>query len=301
MQYNKLGKSAIEVSSIGLGCMSLKGSKHKQGVEIIRKAFDSGINFFDTADLYEKGFNEMLVGEAVQDFRKRIVLSTKVGNSWRADGNGWDWKASKSYIVKTVESSLSRLKTDYIDLYQLHGGTIEDPIDEIIEAFDLLVSAGKIRTYGLSSIRSNVIREYVAKSNISAVMMQYSLLDRRLEEEMGAYLLHHRISVLARGAVAKGMLINKQAENFLQYSSSEVQHIIRNLHAFAKKHHVNNLTVALSFVLSNEAVTAALLGINTPLQLTELIQIKEQVRSLTGAEKIELLSGVRALYFTEHR
>lgn len=301
MLYNKLGQSNIQVSNIGLGCMSLKGSKHKQGLEIIRKAFDSGINFFDTADLYEKGFNEMLVGEAVQDFRKRIILSTKVGNSWRTDGNGWDWKASKSYIVKTVESSLSRLKTDYIDLYQLHGGTIEDPIDEIIEAFESLVDAGKIRTYGLSSIRPNVIRQYVTKSNISAVMMQYSLLDRRLEEEVGVYLKQNQIAILARGVVAKGMLLNKSADNFLQYSSSEVQHIIRNLHAFSKKHQVNNLTAALSFVLSNEAVTVAMLGINTPLQLTELIHIKEQVRPLTGKEKIELLSGVRALYFTEHR
>lgn len=265
--------------------MSLKGSKHKQGIELIRKAFDSGINFFDTADLYEKGFNEMLVGEAVQDFRKDIVLSTKVGNSWRADGNGWDWKASKHYIIKTVESSLSRLKTDYIDLYQLHGGTIEDPIDEIIEAFETLVDAGKIRTYGVSSIRPNVIRQYVAKSNISAVMMQYSLLDRRLEEQIAAYLLENQVSILARGAIAKGMLINKPAESFLQYSSSEVQHIIRNLNAFAKRHEVNNLTAALSFVLSNEAVTSALLGINTPLQMTEFIQIKEQIRLLSLTEK----------------
>lgn len=301
MKYNTIGQSSIAVSSIGLGCMSLKGSKHKQGVELIRKAFDSGINFFDTADLYEKGFNEMLVGEAVQDFRKDIVLSTKVGNSWRADGNGWDWKASKHYIVKTVESSLSRLKTDYIDLYQLHGGTIEDPIDEIIEAFEILVNAGKIRTYGLSSIRPNVIRQYVAKSNISAVMMQYSLLDRRLEEEIAAYLLENQVSILARGAIAKGMLINKPAESFLQYSSSEVQHIIRNLNAFAKRHEVNNLTAALSFVLSNEAVTSALLGINTPLQMSEFIQIKEQILLLSLTEKTELLSGVRALYFTEHR
>ena len=301
MQYNKLGKSAIEVSSIGLGCMSLKGSKHKQGVEIIRKAFDSGINFLDTADLYEKGFNEMLVGEALQDFRKRVVISTKVGNSWRADGNGWDWKASKNYILKTVESSLSRLKTDYIDLYQLHGGTIEDPIDEIVEAFELLVSAGKIRAYGLSSIRPNVIRQYVANSNISAVMMQYSLLDRRLEEEIGDYLFENQISILARGAIAKGMLINKSAESFLQYSSSEVQHIVRNLTSFVKSHPCNNLTAALSFVLSNKTVASALLGINTPVQLSELLQIKDQVAPLSELEKLELISGVRELYFTEHR
>ena len=134
------------------------------------------------ADLYDKGENEKLIGAALKEKRKDVIIATKVGNQWRADGSGWDWNPRKEYILSCVEGSLQRLNIDYIDLYQLHGGTIQDPIDETIEAFELLVQQGKIRYYGISSIRPNVIREYVKRSNIVSVMMQYSLLDRRSEE-----------------------------------------------------------------------------------------------------------------------
>jgi len=235
MEQRRLGESGLTVSEIGLGCMSLKSNQPKQSKDIIQKAFDKGITFFDTADLYDKGQNETVVGESVQAFRKQIVLASKVGNLWRADGSGWDWKASKDYIIRTIEGSLSRLKTDYIDLYQLHGGTIDDPIDEIIEAFELLKKQGKIRAYGLSSIRPNVIKAFLSKSSISSVMMQYSILDRRPEEEIDALLANNGTSILARGALGKGLLVNKPVEPYLQYSSGEVTHILRNLDNMAKK------------------------------------------------------------------
>jgi aryl-alcohol dehydrogenase-like predicted oxidoreductase len=88
---------------------------------------------------------------------KKVIIATKVGNQWRADGSGWDWNPNKDYIISAVEQSLKRLQTDYIDLYQLHGGTMEDPIDETIEAFEQLQKQGKIRYYGISSIRPTVI------------------------------------------------------------------------------------------------------------------------------------------------
>ena len=116
--------------------------------------------------------------------RSEVILCTKVGNVWNPEGQGWHWDASKKHILQAVESSLSRLQTDHIDLYLLHGGTIEDPIDETIEAFELPKQQGKIKHYGISSIRPNVIREYVKRPCIVSVMRQYSLLDRRSEEEM---------------------------------------------------------------------------------------------------------------------
>ena len=85
--------------------------------------------------------------------RDQVVIASKAGNQWRADGSGWDWNSSKKHILAAAEESLKRLKTDYIDLYQLHGGTIDDPIDETIEAFEILKKQGKIRYYGISSIR----------------------------------------------------------------------------------------------------------------------------------------------------
>lgn len=301
MKQRKLGNTSLIVSEIGLGCMSLKSNQSKQSKDIIQKAYENGITFFDTADLYDKGLNEMIVGESVQSFRKHIVLASKVGNLWRADGSGWDWKASKDYIIKAVEGSLSRLKTDYIDLYQLHGGTIEDPIEEIVEAFELLKKQGKIRAYGLSSIRPNVIKAFLSKSDIASVMMQYSLLDRRPEEEISSLLEERGVSIVVRGVLAKGVLINKPIEPFLQYSSGEVAHIVRNLANLSKRIGKDNMIVALSYVLSNAAVATALVGVSTKLQLDELIRAKAQIIKLSDSDKQVLLEGVRSLYYTEHR
>ena len=179
MHYGKIGNTDMVASEIGLGGMSLTGGATKTNVEIIQRAFDAGITYFDTADLYEKGLNETLFGQALAGFRQKIILATKVGNKWRPDGEGWDWKPSKKHILKEVEASLTRLKTDYIDLYQLHGGTIDDPFEEIVEAFEELVQQGKIRSYGISSIRPNVFEAYAAQSSIVSNMMPFSLLDRR--------------------------------------------------------------------------------------------------------------------------
>ncbi len=139
------------------------------------------------------------------------MLATKVGNRIIPGQDGWVWDASKAYIMEAVKQSLRRLGTDYIDLYQLHGGTLEDPIDETIEAFETLKEQGWIRWYGISSIRPNVIREYVKRSNIVSVMNQYSIVDRRAEEEVIPLLREHQISIIARGPSAKGILTDKES------------------------------------------------------------------------------------------
>ena len=208
MHYSRLGNSDLRISTISFGCMSL-GENYTENAEILYHALDKGVNLFDTADIYQKGQNEITIGKAFEGLRHEVYIATKVGNRWREDGNGWDWDTSKAYILRAVESSLRRLQTDYIDLYQLHGGTIEDPIDETIEAFENLKQEGKIRHYGISSIRPNVIREYIKRSNIVSVMMQYSLLDRRSEESCLELLLENKIGMLARGTLAGGLLILK--------------------------------------------------------------------------------------------
>ena len=144
MEYQQLGNSELQISRIGFGCMSLKpGQSNIQ--ELLQSAVNAGITYFDTADLYDRGMNEQAVGAALKPFRKRVILATKVGNQWRPDGSGWDWNPSRDYILKAAEESLKRLQTDYIDLYQLHGGTIDDPIDETIDGFETLKQQGKIR------------------------------------------------------------------------------------------------------------------------------------------------------------
>jgi len=246
-----LGKSDLEVGELGFGCMSL-GLDHKHNASLLHYAVEHGINYFDTADLYDQGENEITVGKAFKGMRQDVIIATKVGNEWREDGSDWDWNPAKGYIKQAIFKSLKRLQTDYIDLYQLHGGTIDDPIDETIEAFEELKAEGWIRHYGISSIRPNVIREYVQKSNIVSNMMQYSLLDRRPEEEILTLLEENNISVVVRGAVAKGLLIDKEPANYLDYSKEEIASLQKELAAL-KTESRGLSQVAVSYVLAQNA------------------------------------------------
>ena len=271
MKYKPLGKSGLRISEVSFGCMSLDGQE-AENIQLLHQALDAGINYFDTADLYQKGENEKIVGRAFKGMRDQVILATKVGNQWRPDGSGWDWNPRKSYILEAVEGSLQRLQTDYLDLYQLHGGTLDDPIDETIEAFEILKQQGKIRHYGISSIRPNVIREYVRRSRIVSVMMQYSLLDRRPEEACLDLLQQHDIGVLVRGSYAQGLLINKPPVPYLDYTAEETGRAaaaIRQVAANAR----SAAEVAGRFVLHHPAVTSAVLGIRSPEQLAAAIRL----------------------------
>lgn len=298
MKYSLLGKSDLQLSEIGFGCMSLEGER-SGNIKLLQHALDQGINFFDTADLYQEGENEETVGEAFKDRRDKVIIATKVGNQLRADGSGWDWNPRKEYILEAVEKSLLRLKTDYIDLYQLHGGTIEDPIEETIEAFELLKAQGKIRYYGISSIRPNVIREWVKRSNMVSVMMQYSLLDRRPEESSLDLLMEHNIGVLGRGTLAKGLLANKPAAPFLNYTQEEVAQAQRAI-ASVSGNVRNSSEVALKFVLRHPAITTAVLGIRTFEQLEDALEIGKKL-PINEEETNQLRAAVRPNVYEQHR
>ncbi|MEP0004987.1 MAG: aldo/keto reductase [Balneola sp.] len=272
-----------EPRNIGFGCMSLD-PKSSDNIELLRSAVDKGITFFDTADLYDKGWNEEIVGKALSPVRNKVRIATKVGNEWNESGTDWRWNPTKEYILKAVDKSIKRLQTDYIDLYQLHGGTLDDPIDETIEAFETLKEQGKILRYGISSVRPNVIREWIKRSNMSSVMMQYSLLDRRPEEECLDLLNKSDISVITRGTLAKGMLIDKTAKDYLGYSEQNVKLIQR---AISKTD--NPLSASIQYVNQHPAVESAVIGIRTMEQLDEVIE-SQSVR--IPSETLNELAGV---------
>lgn len=258
MEKRLLGPSGLKVSVIGLGCMSL-GKDHQENARIIHAAADAGITFFDTADLYDQGFNEESVGKALKDRRKQSIIATKVGNQWRSDGSGWDWNPSKAYIKQAVHDSLRRLQTDYIDLYQLHGGTIDDPIDETIEAFEELKQEGYIRWYGISSIRPNTIRTWVARAKLTSVQTQYSLLDRRPEEQNLPLLNNYHVGTIVRGAVAKGLLVNKPPKPFLEHDLTAVAQAQATVQSLANESY-SPAQIALRYVLRNPAVSTIVAG-----------------------------------------
>ncbi|WP_066371666.1 aldo/keto reductase [Neobacillus fumarioli] len=303
MQKRKLGNSNLAVTVLGLGCMSI-GTEEKAARNIIEAALEEGINYFDTADLYDMGRNEELVGKALKDVREHVIIATKVGNRWKPDQTGWTWDPSKAYIKEAVKNSLKRLGTDYIDLYQLHGGTIADPIEETIEAFEELKEEGFIRYYGISSIRPNVIREYVKKSNIVSVMMQYSMLDRRPEEEALSLVYEHGISAVTRGPLAKGLLSDKLLEKanekgYLDYTYEELQEILPVLKETASASR-SFTEVALAFNLANPAVASVVAGASSPEQVRQNARAVRS-RPLTEEEIAVIKRITKANIYKDHR
>ncbi|MDM5331145.1 aldo/keto reductase [Neobacillus sp. CF12] len=303
MKKRKLGKSDLWVTELGLGCMSI-GTDEKAAREIIETALDEGINYFDTADLYDFGENEKIVGSALKQVRENVILASKVGNRWNQDKKGWSWDPSKSYIKEAVKQSLKRLDTDYIDLYQLHGGTIEDQIEETIEAFEELKSEGYIRYYGISSIRPNVIREYIKKSHIVSVMMQYSILDRRPEEEALPLLHEHGISVVTRGPLAKGLLSDKMLEKVSQkgYQDYSQEDLLTVLPVLKDKLAGDRsfTEVALQYNLTHPAVASVIAGASSP------EQVRANARAINSPslteDEIALIKTIsKTTYYKEHR
>lgn len=297
MRYRPLGNSNIQLSEIGFGCMSLSSNSEKDNISLLHQAIDLGINYLDTADLYDKGMSEIAVGKAIKDMRNKIVLATKGGNQWRNDGSGWDWNPNKDYILGAAEKSLRRLQTDYIDLYQLHGGTIDDPIDDTIEAFEILKKQGKILHYGISSIRPNVIREYVRRSAIVSVMTQYSLVDRRPEETTLDLLHQQNISVLARGVLAQGLLINKPPKEYLNHSAQEITNAAKSIQSISGEER-NAAQTAIQYVLRHPAVTSAVIGIRNAQQLKE---VTGNTKGLTNEEVSMLQQSISPNTYEQHR
>jgi aryl-alcohol dehydrogenase-like predicted oxidoreductase len=298
MRYFKLGNSDLKVSEIALGTMSL-GKYHRTNAKIIHKACELGVNFFDTADLYDKGFNEKTVGRALQDRRDRVILATKVGNRWREDGSGWDWVAQKKYIKTAIFESLRRLRTSYIDLYQLHGGTLEDPIDEVIEAFEELKKAGHIRHYGISSIRPNVIREWVSRSNLSSVMMQYSLLDRRPEESCLNLLRENGVGLIVRGGLAKGLLAGKPPRSYLEHEEEAIREAQQQV-AHHSREARSPAQTSLKFLTAQDAVTTVAVGASRVKQIQEAA-LASEAPDLESTELTSLRKAFPVRYYQKHR
>ncbi len=228
-----------------------------------------------------------------------MVIASKVGNRWREDGSGWDWDPSKAYIKASVHQSLQRLGTEHLDLYQLHGGTIDDPIDETIEAFEELIQEGWIRYYGISSIRPNVIREYLKRSNIVSVMMQYSLLDRRPEESAFELLHRHGVSIIVRGPVAKGLLASKPPKAYLEHDQDEVARA-QSLLAACDKPNRSSAQSALRFALAQPAVATLVPGASSLAQLEENAAAAN-APALSEPELERLREGVTAYTYRQHR
>ncbi|MBR7553319.1 aldo/keto reductase [Allobacillus sp. GCM10007491] len=306
MKKRRLGNSNLHVSEIGLGCMSL-GTDVNRAKDIIHEAIQSGINYLDTADLYDFGENEKIVGQAIKGRRDDVVIATKGGNHFDKDKKDWFWDPSKTYLKEAVKNSLHRLGIDEIDLYQLHGGTIEDPFDEVLEALEEMQQEGLIRYYGISSIRPNVIQQFSDHSKIVSNMMQYSLLDRR-PEEFEDILHDHEVSIMARGSLAKGMLTDdgmkkweqKGQDGFLDYSGKELRHTIKELLALSKESGQPLQSLAMAYLFNNKALGSLVIGASEASQVEQNMKAYEQA-SISDELYEELRKITKSQRYESHR
>ena len=287
MKHRTIGKSDLQVSAIGLGCNNF-GYVASMDVEasrkVIDKAIDSGISFFDTSDSY--GTSENILGEILGERRKKIILATKFGSKQNALGEKSG--ASRGYLLAEAEESLRRLRTDYIDLYQIHYPDPGTPIDETLRALDDLVKTGKVRYVGCSNFSAIQLQDAEAaaikhsvKSFVSS-QDEYSLLVRDIEREQLPVIERLGMSELPYFPLASGLLTgkykkgspapkgtrlgDKQALADRYHTESNLEKVER-LQRFAEERGHTLLELAFSWLLSRKAVASVIAGATKPEQV----------------------------------
>jgi aryl-alcohol dehydrogenase-like predicted oxidoreductase len=219
MQKRKLGKSGLEVSALGLGCMGLSfgygpAADRQQAVALIRAAVERGVTFFDTAEVYGAYTNEEVVGEALEPFRSQVAIATKFG--WKIDPNtrksvGLD--SRPAHIKEVAEGSLRRLRVEAIDLFYQHRVDPDVPIEDVAGAVKELIQQGKVKHFGLSEAGAQTIRRAHAAQPVAAVQSEYSLWWRRPEEEVLPTLQELGIGFVPYSPLGKGFLTGKIDES----------------------------------------------------------------------------------------
>jgi aryl-alcohol dehydrogenase-like predicted oxidoreductase len=235
MQYRTLGKTGIKVSPYCLGAMMLGGlgnPDHDEGIRIIHKALDTGINFIDTADRYSRGESEEIVGKALKGRREHVVLATKVHGPMGDDPN--EQGNSRRWITRAVEGSLRRLQTDYIDLYQIHRPAPDTDIEETLSVLTDLMREGKVRAIGASTFPASEIVEaqWVAErrglARFRTEQPPYSILDRSIEREVLPVCEKYGMGVMVWSPLSKGLLTGRYRKG-----QRDARQPARTLHAQA--------------------------------------------------------------------
>ncbi|HJQ44118.1 MAG TPA: aldo/keto reductase [Jatrophihabitantaceae bacterium] len=280
MEFRRVGNSGLVVSAVGLGTNNF-GMKldMAQTREVVHAALDEGITLFDTADTY--GTSEERLGEILEGRRDDVVLATKFGGDVRKRGltNGEDWGArgSRRYIVRAVESSLRRLRTDWIDLYQLHWPDFETPIEETLSALDDVLHAGKVRYLGNSNFRGWQVAdaEWTARTrNLTrfvSAQNQYSWLERDIENDVVPALLEYGMGLLPYFPLASGLLTGKYRRGEPAPEGSRLAgrdgvftdatfDVLEALDSFAKAHGVALLDIAIGGLAAKPAVASVIAG-----------------------------------------
>jgi aryl-alcohol dehydrogenase (NADP+) len=298
MEYVNLGKTGLKVSRICLGCMSYGTSKWRAWVldeepsrAFIKQALESGVNYFDTADVYSRGASEEVLGRALRDFtaRDQVVITTKVFQRMGEGPN--DRGLSRKHILASIDDSLRRLGTDHVDVYMIHRWDYETPIEETLAALNDVVRAGKARYIGASSMFAWQFAKALSTSDARGwerfVVMQnhYNLVYREEEREMLPLCRAEGIGVtpwspLARGFLAGNRTRDKKGETtrakddsfaFDMYYRDEDFTVVERVTELAKRRGVTNMQIALAWMLNKPEITAPVIGATKPRHLPEAV------------------------------
>ncbi|MCP3020439.1 aldo/keto reductase [Cupriavidus basilensis] len=284
MDYRYLGRSALKVSPLCLGAMMFGGETDEAtSKRIIDKAFDQGINFIDTADVYHGGRSEEIVGRAIAERRDSWVVATKFGYPTLPGPN--EQGQSRKWIVQSVEASLKRLGTDYIDILYFHRALVDAPLEEGVRAIGDLIRQGKIRYFGISNFRGWRIAEIVRLADQLGIDRPvaseplYNLVDRTAEVEQLPAAAHYGVGVVSYSPLARGVLTGKYAADAAPPADSragrgdrriqqtewrpESLAIAQQLAAHAAARGTTSIAFALAWVLKNRLVSAAIAGPRT--------------------------------------
>jgi aryl-alcohol dehydrogenase-like predicted oxidoreductase len=297
MQKRKLGKSNLEVSAIGLGCMGMSFGygppKEKQEmIALIRAAVERGVTFFDTAEVYGPFINEELVGEALAPFRKQVVIATKFGFKFGPKDEQIGLDSRPEHIKQVAEASLRRLRTDVIDLFYQHRVDPNVPIEDVAGAVKDLIHEGKVKHFGLSEAGVQTIRRAHAVQPVTALQNEYSLWWRKPEEEVLPALEELRIGFVPFSPLGRGFLTGKMNEN-TAFDSSDLrstlprftpearkanQALVGLLGEIAKRKKATPAQIALGWLLAQKPWIVPIPG------TTKLHRLEENI----GAASIEL-------------
>ena len=313
MEFRRLGASGLVVSVVGLGTNNL-GMKldEQQSREVVDAALEAGITLFDTSDSY--GASEQRLGVLLEGRRDDVVLATKFGSDTRARGNsnGEDWGArgSRRYIRRAVEASLRRLRTDWIDLYQLHRPDPATPIEETLSALDDLVHEGKVRYLGSSNFAGWQVAdaEWIARTRgyerFVSAQNEYSWLERDIEDDLVPALEQYEIGLLPFFPLASGLLTGKYRRGEAPPTGSRIQawgresvltdatfDVIEGLEAFAAARSVTLLDVAIGGLAAQPAVASVIAGATSAAQVVANVAAGDRQPSLDDLAELDELTS----------
>jgi aryl-alcohol dehydrogenase-like predicted oxidoreductase len=307
MKYKQLGRTGLLVSQLCFGTMTFAGKGFWAAIgqlpqgsanDLVARAMDAGINFFDTANVYSEGESEKMLGKALGKRRKEVVVATKVRGRMGPGVN--DVGLSRGQIMREVENSLTRLGTDYLDLYQIHGFDPITPLEETMGALDDLVHSGKVRYIGCSNLAAWQIMKSLGisdKNNLcrfETLQAYYTIAGRDLERELVPLIKDQQIGLLVWSPLAGGLLSGKfyregkgpenarrAAFDFPPVDKERAFNVVDVMREIATEHKVSVAKIALSWLLHQPVVTSVIIGVKNETQLTDNL----------GAPDVKLSAG----------